>query len=123
MRPFSFLQEDTTMYYALYDLRKDIDPSSLTTIHLPTAQCVGPVLVRVEPVHYETVMAAIRVMCVDEGDEWMTTLVIRPEDAPTNTGDLEVNGIYILIAHLGLFMDEPEEFMQKLKGMKRLVVH
>jgi abortive infection bacteriophage resistance protein len=90
---------------------------------LPTAQCDGPVLVRVEPEHYESVVESIREMCVHEGDEWMTTLVIRPEDAPTNTGDLEVNGIYILIAHLSLFMDEPEKFMAKLKSMKRLVVH
>lgn len=123
MKPFSFTTEDNTMYYALYDLRKDTDPASLSSIHLPTSTCVGPVLIQVKAEDYENVVTAIREMCVNEGDEWMTTLLIRPTDAPTNTGDLEVNEAYIMIAHLSLFMDEPEMFMQKLKSMKRQVVH
>ena len=123
MRPFSFIPEDTTMYYVLYDLRKDTDPTSLGNIHLPTSRCEGPVLILIEVEDYENVVAAIREMCIDEGSEWMTTLLIRPKDAPTNTGDLEVNSAYIMIAHLSLFLDEPEMFMEKLKGMKRQVVH
>ena len=123
MRPFSFIPEDTTMYYVLYDLRKDTDPASLGGIHLPTSACAGPVLVLVEIEDYERVVASVREMCVDEGSEWMTTLLIRPKDAPTNTGDLEVHAAYIMIAHLSLFLDEPEKFMEKLKGMKRQVVH
>ena len=123
MEPFSFTQKDTTMYYALYDLRKDVDPSSLSNIHLPTAACAGPVLIRILPEDYESVSDAVRKMCVNEGDEWMTTLVIRPENAPSNSSDLEANGIYVLIAHLQLFVTAPENFMQKLKSMKRLVLH
>jgi hypothetical protein len=123
MKPFSLTTEDSTMYYVLYDLRKDTDPTSLGGIHLPTSTCEGPVLVLVELDDYENVVIAIREMCVEEGSEWMTTLLIRPKDAPTNTGDLEVNSAYIMIAHLALFLDEPEEFMEKLKGMKRQVVH
>ena len=123
MKPFSLIPKDETMYYVLYDLRKDPDPASLVNIHLPTAKCDGPVLLRIEVKNYENVVTAIREMCVDEGNEWMTTLLIRPENAPTNTGDLEVHGIYILIAHMALFVDEPAEFMHKLKSMKRLVVH
>ena len=123
MKPFSLIPKDETMYYVLYDLRKDTDPASLVNIHLPTAKCGGPVLLRIEAEVYEDVITALRDMCVNEGNEWMTTLLIRPEDAPTNTGDLEVYGVYILIAHLVLFVDEPREFTQKLKGMKRLVIH
>ena len=123
MKPFSFSPEDKTMYYILYDLREDTDPTSLVNIHLPTAQCEEPVLLRIKAENYADVITALREMCVNEGNEWMTTLVIRPEVAPTNTGDLEIHGIYILIAHLSQFMNEPEMFMQKLKGMKRLVVH
>ena len=123
MKPFNFSPEDNTMYYVLYDLREDTDPSSLVNIHLPSAECESPVLLRIEAENYEDVITALREMCVDEGNEWMTTLIIRPENAVANTGDLEVYGIYILIAHLKMFMDKPELFMQKLKGMKRLVVH
>lgn len=123
MDSFSFMPKDNTMYYALYDLRKDEDPSALSNIHLPTANCEGPVLLLVEAKDYESVRVALNEMCTNEGSEWMTTLLIRPESAPTNTGDLEINAVYVMIAHLGLFMDEPEMFMQKLKSMKRLVVH
>ena len=123
MRPFSFMPEDDTMYYVLYDLRKDEDPSSLYNVCLPTAKCDGPVLLLVEPDDYDSVRLAVQEMTVNESGEWMSTLLIRPEDAPTNTGDLEINEIYIMIVHLNLFVEKPEEFMQKLKGMKRLVVH
>ena len=123
MKLFNLSTEDNTMYYVLYDLRKDTDPASLVNVHLPTSKCDGPVLLRVEVTDYENVITALREMCVNEGNEWMTTMLIRPRNAPTNTGDLEVNGIYILIAHIKLFVDEPEKFMQKLKSMKRLVLH
>jgi hypothetical protein len=124
MRPFDLSPEDNTMYYILYDLRKDLDPvTSLINVHLPTAKSEGPVLLRVEADDYENIVMALREMCINEGNEWMTTMLIRPGNAPTNTGDLEVNGIYILIAHIKLFVDEPEGFMQKLKSMKRLVLH
>ena len=123
MKPFSFAPEDDTMYYALYDLRNDVDPSTLSNVYLPTANCEGPVLVRVEPADYESVRVSIVEMCINEGNEWMTTLLVRPGDAPTNTGDLEINKIYIMIAHLNLFTKRPEEFMQKLKSMKRLIFH
>ncbi len=123
MRPFNFSPEDNTLYYILYDLREDTDPASLVNIHLPTAECGNPVLLRIEVENYENVITALREMCISEGNEWMTTLIIRPENAIANTGDLEVHGIYILIAHLKLFIDKPEVFMHKLKGMKRLVLH
>jgi hypothetical protein len=123
MKPFNLSPEDNTLYYILYDLRKDSDPATLVNVHLPKSKCKGPVLVLMEAENYEDVITSLQEMCVDEGNEWMTTLLIRPENAPTNTGDLEVNAVYILIAHLSLFVDEPEKFMQKLKGMKRLVVH
>ncbi len=124
MRHFSLAPEDTTMYYILYDLRKDPNPStSLVNVHLPTSKCKEPVLIRIESENYEEVIISLREMCVNEGNEWMTTLVIRPKIAPTNTGDLEVDGIYILVAHLAQFVDEPEKFMHKLKGMKRLAIH
>ncbi len=123
MKPFGLFPKDETMYYVLYDLRKDEDPSTLANIHLPTSKCEGPVLLRIEAEGYEKVVTALREMCVNEGNEWMTTLLVRPQDAPTNTGDLEVHGIYLLIVHISLFVNEPADFMQKLKGMKRLVVH
>jgi hypothetical protein len=117
------MPEDDTMYYVLYDLRKDVDPSTLANIRLPTAKCEGPVLLLIEPEDYDSVRISVQEMTADEGGEWMTTLLVRPEDAPTNTGDLEVNEIYIMIVHLNLFVEKPEEFMQKLKGMKRLIFH
>jgi hypothetical protein len=123
MRPFSLIPQDDTMYYVLYDLRKDVDPSALANIHLPTAKCEGPVLLLVEPEDYESVRESLLEMCANEGNQWMSTILVRPEDAPTNTGDLEVNSIYVMIVHLNLFVEEPVEFMQKLKGMKRLVFH
>ena len=123
MKPFSFSPEDNTMYYILYDLREDTDPTSLVNIHLPTVECENPVLLRIKAENYEDVITALREMCVNEGNEWMTTLIIRPVDAFANTGDLEVLGVYILIAHLSQFVNEPEMFMQKLKGMKRLAIH
>ncbi len=123
MKPFSLTPEDNTMYYVLYDLRKDVDPSALCNVHLPSEKCKGPVLLLVESEDYDRVRASLIEVCENEGSQWMTTLLIRPEDATTNTGDLEVNKIYVMIAHLNLFMNEPEMFMQKLKGMKRLVLH
>jgi len=123
MKPFNLSPEDNTMYYVLYDLRKDSDPASLPNVHLPTDKCEGPVLILVEPDDYDSVRLAVQEMTVNEGSEWMSTLLVRPEDAPTNTGDLEINEIYIMIVHLNLFVEEPEEFMHKLKSMKRLVFH
>lgn len=120
----NFMPKDTVMYYTLYDLRKDPDlTSALANVHLPTAECEGPVLLRIEPEQYQDIISGLREMCINEGDEWMTTMLIRPKDAPTNTGDLEVHGIYILIANIKLFIDEPHEFMNKLRSMKRLVLH
>jgi hypothetical protein len=123
MRPFSFTPEDDTMYYVLYDLRKDVDPSALANVHLPTSKCEGPVLLLMEPEDYESVRLSVQEITVNEGNEWMTTLLVRPEVAPTNTGDLEVNAVYVMIVHLNLFVEEPEEFMHKLKSMKRLIFH
>lgn len=121
---FSNFMSEETMYYTLYDLRKDPDPmSALANVHLPTAECKGPVLIRVEPEQYQDMIYGLREMCANEGEEWMTSMLIRPKHAPTNTGDLEVNGIYILIAHVQLFIDEPHEFQNKLRSMKRLVFH
>jgi hypothetical protein len=123
MRPFSFTPEDDTMYYVLYDLRKDEDPSSLCNVHLPTSKCEGPVLLLVEPEDYEDVRLSLLEMCANEGNQWMSTILIRPESAPSNTGDLEVGSVYVMVVHLTLFVEEPEQFMQKLKSMKRLILH
>lgn len=121
---FSFMPDDKRMRYVLYDLRKDPDPqSALANVHLPRAEDDGPVLIRVEVEQYQDMMYGLREMCVNEGDEWVTTMLSRPDYAPTNTGDLEPNAIYILIAHISLFLKNPYEFMDNLRSMKKLVLH
>lgn len=115
---------DKTMRYVLYDLRKDPDPqSALANVHLPIAGDDGPVLFRVESEQYRDVVHSLREMCVNEGDEWLTTMLIRPLYAPNNTGDLEPNAIYVLVAHVELFQADPDGFMNKLRSMKRMVFH
>jgi len=121
---FSFAPEEQEMRYFLYDLREDPDPqSALAKVHLPNAEDEGPVLLHVEYAQYRDVMSGLCEMCFNEGDEWMLTLLTRPENAPTNTGDLEPNEVYILIAHVRLFRDDPNKFMYKMRSMKRMTFH
>jgi len=111
-----------TMRYVLYDLRKDPDTkSALANVHLPIAMDDGPVLFRVESEQYRDVVYSLREMCVNEGDEWLTTMLIRSPHSLT--GDLEPNAVYILVAHVELFQADPEGFMNKLPLMKRMIFH
>lgn len=115
-----FQPPDNIMRYILYDLRED---PSLVKVHLPRAEDDEPVLLRVEPDQYNDVRYELRELCINEGDEWMVTLLQRPDYAPTNTGDLIPNALYILIAHFELFKNNPNEFRANLARMKKLVFH
>ncbi len=119
-----FALKEQEMHYFLYDLRKDPDPqSALANVHLPNSEDAGPVLLHVDFTQYQDVMYGLQEMCFNEGDEWMITMLTRPENAPTNSGDLEPNEIYILIAHVRLLRNDPNKFMYKMRSMKRMILH
>lgn len=105
-----------TMFYVLYDFTKG---ATLAKVHLPLAEDGGPVLMKVTLETYEQTVGDLREMCVNEGDEWMTTLLIRPQFAMRNTSDLEPLVPYILIAHIALVQKDPVGFAEKLKSMKQ----
>lgn len=106
----------STMYYILYDLTKD---QTMADIHLPVEEDDGPVLLKVSMEIYEETMRDLREMTINEGDEWMTTMLIVPAQTMRNTSDLEPMVPYILIAHISIVKADPEAFMEKLKHMKR----
>ncbi len=106
-----------TMFYILYDLASG--KATLASIHLPPAEDDGPVLLKVTLETYEQTVGDLREMCVNEGDEWMTTLLIRPEYTMRNTSDLEPLVPYIWIAHIALVAKDPTRFAENLKSMKQ----
>lgn len=108
----------TAMFYVLYDFTDG--KTTLASIHLPPAgDDDGPVLIKVTPETYEQTVSDLREMCINEGDEWMTTMLIRPEHTMHNTSDLEPLIPYILVAHITLVQKDPSGFVEKLKSMKR----
>jgi len=109
-----------TLYYVLYDLRKE---PSLSNIHLPSEHEEGPVLLRVNDKDYRDIYTELKEMNENEGHMWMTSLVTRPLYAPTNTSDLVAEAPYVLIAHMSLVKDDPEAFINSLSGMRELVTH
>lgn len=104
------------MHYILYDFTQG---KTLADIHLPVEEDNGPVLLKVTEETYTQTVADLREMCVHEGDMWMTTLLIRPEYAPTNTSDLEQDVPYIVIAHISLLGKDGSDLMRKLCSMKQ----
>jgi hypothetical protein len=106
-----------TMFYVLYDFTAG--KATLANIHLPPAEDDGPVLLKVTLETYEQTVGDLREMCINEGDEWMTTLLIRPEYTMRNTSDLEPLVPYILIAHIALVQKDPTKFAENLKSMKQ----
>jgi len=109
-----FSIEDDRMYYILYDLRKD---PSLAKIHLPKEGDEGPVLLRIHPEQYFVIVQELRELCENEGNEWMTSILIRPDD----------KGIpYIIVVHISLIGKSPgafDEFMHKVAKMRKLIFH
>jgi len=122
LKPFAFEDADR-MYYILYDLRKD---PSLAKIHLPKEGDEGPVLLRIHPEQYFVIVQELRELCENEGNEWMTSILIRPDDAPSNETDLEKGIPYIIVVHISLIGKSPgafDEFMHKVAKMRKLVFH
>jgi hypothetical protein len=64
-------------------------------------------------------------MFENEGEQWLTTLVVRPEHALTDiTADLLVGELYIMIFHLAYMkMHSSEELLRKVAGMKKYVTN
>jgi hypothetical protein len=103
------------MYYILYDLRKS---TSLAQIHLPLEDEGGPVLLKVSFDSYESIVQDLREMCVNEGDEWMTQLLVVPKNTIRNSSDLERMTPYIMIAHVSMIQKDPRGFVEKLTSMQ-----
>lgn len=110
-----FPSRDDALYYILYDLRED---PSLSKIHLPK-EGEGPILLRVNEDQYISLAQELRELCANEGNEWATSMLIRPSFGPTNYTDLEENVPYIVIVHVQDF----EDFVNRLPKLKRQLLH
>jgi len=56
----------------------------------------------------------------------MTSILIRPDDAPSNETDLEKGIPYIIVVHISLIGKSPgafDEFMHKVAKMRKLIFH
>ena len=72
---------------------------------------------------YPDISREVQEMNENEGFTWMTSMLWRPEYAPTNTSDLLTEKPYILIAHTALLGENPEAFMDKITGMQKWVTN
>jgi hypothetical protein len=119
-RPLGVPSSDETIYYILYDLRAD---PSLSPIHLPEEDEGGPVLLLVDQRDCSYIFTELKEMFENEGAQWVTTVLIRPEYAPANASDLLVGEMYIVILHLAMLAADPEGLPRKMAGMRKYVVN
>lgn len=110
------------MYYVLYDLRR-VGVDGLATIHLPSAEEAGPVLLEINTDDYGDIVKHLRELICNEGDFWLSHLIILPRDT-TATTDLKPLSAYILIVHSELlirhiFYGDQDHFFDKIATMKK----
>jgi hypothetical protein len=103
------------LFYVLYDLRKN---PTVSKIHLPSKTEGGPVLLLVDKKNYTDIYTELNEMNENEGFQWMTSLIYKPLGS-NNTSDLLADTPYLLIAHMALVNNNPEEFFDKLTTMQR----
>lgn len=115
-----FTRHDNTLHYTLYDLRKT-GIEGLADIFLPEDD--DPLVLHVSENNYLEVKANVEEMCINEGNDWMHSLLI-PTKGMFNTSDLTPYEMYIVIAHRKLLVkyrafEDPSLIIAKFASMKK----